>query len=612
MADGKFYVQVTKVKEDFLDELGKPASVDLPLVTLPAGTILFRGLKIPNPAVGEDIRYFYRDFLGNPEGAYYVCLSPIHNVFFYPFPYVAFGAHDIGKTFNMMQAVVLVHPVTLICAISPSEWVRGMGQRYSGSAPWQRCSNLKGSGIECHPRTYQETQASSYDNCLHPDYQMKSGTRGWMALADLDSINTKKKQWGSNKPMAMKDTPMGSFLRTLEGQLPGEGTKAIGWSYTDDHKHAGYPEIAIYPYRKHKGAKLVVRPCMNEDAAIRLIAKEAGEDNLNYLPLAAFTKNGIIDMVGEFFSYDTLGVTANSFSPLPAQQAILQSVYQYMNKLQTSGITLPFYGESKLTFDTRTGFFVLDKVIPQSLKISIPRPILNAEKAAGNPSKFPTVPYRFLLLNLDSPDAQRRAMAYMLMFRSFLPEHFMEKYPIEKGFALRRAMIFNRFPVLTTLFNELELKVPKSFLESLDRAGKLYRKEMGIEKKPKAAPAAPEGAVKAAAPAPIAVPREPGTPAGTPPATPPANVVVPDSPIYGDASPAYAAMTPPAGMAGATPPGTPPASPPYAPRGGKRKTRKHHEKRRTTRKRSDQGKAEKDAMQYASMFRSIWKLHKKH
>lgn len=597
-----FYIQVTKVKEDFTNERGEEASVDLPLVTLPAGTVLFRGLKIPNPAVGEDVRYFYRDFLGNPEGANSVCLSPIHNVFFYPFPYVGFGANDVGKTFNMMQAVVLVHPVTLVCAVSPSDWVRGMGQRYAGTAPWQRCSNLSGAGIDCHPRTYQETEAASYDNCLHPDYQMRSGTRGWMALADLDSINPKKKQWGSNKPMAMKNSPMGSFLQTLEGQLPGEGTKAIAWAYTDDHRHAGFPEIAMYPYRKHKGAKLIVRSCPNDEMAMRLIAKEAADDNLNYLPLAAFTKNSVVDMVGEFFAYNSLGVTANSFSPLPAQQAILQAVYQYMGKLQKTGIDLPFYGNSKLTFDTRTGFFVLDKVVPQNLKISIPRPVLNAEKAAGNPAKFPDVPYRFLLLGLDSPEAQRRAMTYMLLFRSFIPEHFMEKYPIEKGFALRRAMIFNRFPVLTPLFTELELKAPKEFLEPLDRAGKIYRKEMGIEKKAKAVPSTAAVPPPNAAPPPIAAP--------PPNAAPP-----PASPTYRPESPAYAAYTPPPpnsptyGLEGATPP---------APKGGRRKTRKRGTKRGTTRKQCGGMSAmsamspasENVAMQYASMFRNIWKVHR--
>ena len=128
-----FYTTVTPVTEKFTDAAGAPASYDLPLVTLPAGTVLFRGVKIPEAY--EDVRYFYRDFLGNPEADGKVCLPPTHNVFFYPVPHVAFGTHTIGQTFNMMEVCVLVNPVNVVCASSPSSWVRGQGQRYSGTAP---------------------------------------------------------------------------------------------------------------------------------------------------------------------------------------------------------------------------------------------------------------------------------------------------------------------------------------------------------------------------------------------------------------------------------------------------------------------------------------------
>ena len=68
-----------------MDSTRKATSVDLPLITLPAGTLLFRAMKIPNPAMGEDVRQFYRDYLGTAEGSK-LCLSPLQNVFFYPFP----------------------------------------------------------------------------------------------------------------------------------------------------------------------------------------------------------------------------------------------------------------------------------------------------------------------------------------------------------------------------------------------------------------------------------------------------------------------------------------------------------------------------------------------
>jgi len=56
-----FYEKVTLLTERFMRD-GIPDNEDLALVTLPPGTVLFRGLKIPNQAAGVDPRIFYRDF----------------------------------------------------------------------------------------------------------------------------------------------------------------------------------------------------------------------------------------------------------------------------------------------------------------------------------------------------------------------------------------------------------------------------------------------------------------------------------------------------------------------------------------------------------------------
>jgi len=453
-----FYIQITNVKEDYINDQQKPSSVDLPLVTLPAGTVLFRGLKIPDARKGEDIRYFYRDFLGNPEGSENVCLSPIQNVFFYPFPYIAFGANDVGKTFTMMQMVVLVHPITVVACVSPSPFVRGKALAYSGTAPWQRCNKFSGADYDCHTQTDEEVEKKGWDNCLSPEYQVRSGTRGWMAIAKLDSINVLDKTFGK------KTTTMGTFLRSLNGQIPGQGKAALTWAYVDDNRTGGFPEIAMYPYRTHKGRRLITRYCPNEKAAIRLLEKEAANDNLNYLPIAAFTKNGVIDMVSGYFSYDRLGVTENAFDVVSAQQTILANVHTFMERAQTVGLTLPHYGSSKLVFDSRTGFFALDKVVSPTLMIQ-------------------DVPYRSLLFSLEGEEAQKRALKYMLILRNFMPEHFMERYAIDPKFVARRAMIFNRFPVLEKLFTATQMNIPRNYLGPLDRAKSLYKRETAKVKK---------------------------------------------------------------------------------------------------------------------------------
>jgi hypothetical protein len=178
-----------------------------------------------------------------------------------------------------------------------------------------------------------------------------------------------------------------------------------------------------------------------------------------YLPIAAFTKSGVVDMVNGHFTHKSVAPNAGSTD----QAAILQHIYNYIKGLQ-KGITLPHYGDAKLTFDTRTGFFALDKVVPP---IKIPTPVSGAAER--------TTSYPFLLMSLDTPEGEKRALQYMLIFRSFLPEHFMERYPLVGN--RPRAMVFNRYPVLTTLFTELEIPLPPTFSEPLGRAGSLYRKE---------------------------------------------------------------------------------------------------------------------------------------
>jgi len=604
-----FYIQVTNVKEDFTNGAGEASSIDLPLVTLPAGTVLFRGLRIPNATKGEDARYFYRDFIGNPEANDKVCMPPTHNTFFYPFPYVAFGTHDIGKTFDMMQMVVLVHPVNVVCSISPSTWVRGQAQRYDGNAPYQRCSNFAGPNIDCHTPSDKEQKAKTYDNCLHPAYQVASGTRGWMALADLDSLNPGKlRKLGK----LAKDSPMSTYIRGLEGKYPGLGSEAIAWTYTDDHRHAGYPEIALYPYKEHKGQKLLKRYCATDADAMRIIQKEAAKDNLLYLPIAAFTRTATVDMVGGFFNYERLGVSENAFGPTSdVQSAIEVRVREYMDKLQSSGLDLPFYGNAKLSFDTRTGFYVLPQIVPRNLKIPL-------DEGAGSNAKgvkeikdikdIKDIPYSFLLLPLSDAEARKRALLYMLLFRSVVPENFMKKYGLLKEFGVYRAMVFSRFPVVSKLFTDLELTIPPAFKAQLARAAALYQKETGILP---AAAAQKKAAAEAAAPPPAESPKYiPATPTygPTPPLTP---TYAPTTPTYAPTTtqneefPQYAAITP-------RQPRTPNYPPPV---GGKAKAKASRKSRKTLnlKSRSNKTKTRKstNSFDFAKNFSSIWKTHAK-
>jgi hypothetical protein len=192
-----------------------------------------------------------------------------------------------------------------------------------------------------------------------------------------------------------------------------------------------------------------------------------------------------------------------------------------MDMLQTKGIDLPTFGNDKMKLDTRTGFYVLPQVIPMSLRVPLP--------------EGKSQPYRFLAIPLDSAEAKKRAMSYILMFRNVIPEKFMEKYGIDKGYGLPRAMVFDRPPVMARVFDEIGIQIPETFRNGIRRAAALYQKE--VAKKPSGKPAGitygamPEGTQ--------------GTLGTLGPVTPPLNNMPSYAPVTPPLMPSYAPVTPP-------------------------------------------------------------------
>ena len=246
------------------------------------------------------------------------------------------------------------------------------------------------------------------------------------------------------------------------------------------------------------GNKVLKRRCRNQDDAIRIMQKEAEADNLNFLPIATFTKDGTTDMVKGYFMYEALGVSANSFNTpaLDKQPEIEVKIREYMDLLQTTGITLPFFGKGLLSLDMRTGFYILPQVISKTLTVPLPVEELAGGGGGGGGEEPREKPYRHLVLPLKTEQDKKHALDYILIFRNAVPSKFMEKYGLDKGFGVRRAMIFNRPPVLPRVFQELGLDVPAKFNEGIRRAAALFQKNTGVPRKTaaKAKPVAEPGA----------------------------------------------------------------------------------------------------------------------
>jgi hypothetical protein len=579
-----YYTTVARIRD--------PSDTDISLVTLPAGTILFRGIKLPT----ENPLAFYTDYLGTPamvNGTPTLCLKPTHNVFFYAHPMVCFGAHNVGPLFDAVQVVVLVKNVNVICMIRPSSMVRGEGKRYSGNSPIQRCSNFKES---CGELTEDALQQLSYDNCLSPAYQRRSFTRGWMAIANLDSIEPKLEEEGELHPT------MGPYLKGLEKRLPGVGSLLAASTYVDatrtekgKNPRTGFPEIVLYPYATAPGDTNLHQPCSSDVQAMALLAKQAKKDNLLYLPIATITAKGIVDMIGGHFSSQR--VTGGG-----DQRTIETNLTRYLNTSMRYGVRLPFYGNGAISFDMRTGFYILPQV---------------AEGA-----------YRANILPVDSnqPPATRKAQhaslrKYLVSARSYSQETYGSEISLPTG-TVPNAFIFSRPILLAPIFKSIGISLPKDmyeYLKELSDAFKASRAPLRISVPKPPAPIqmpgrTPLGTPRAASPpfrvegyTPQGTPRaasppfrvEGYTPQGTPPASPPFRVegYTPEgTPEYGPSTPAYGPTTP--NFAPTTP-----TFPPEEPKGGYRKTRHRGRSAGVTRKRSN------PIRRYAQQFSSLWKIH---
>jgi hypothetical protein len=168
---------------------------------------------------------------------------------------------------------------------------------------------------------------------------------------------------GERDSLKNPTSTMAVYIKDLEQRKPGIATQILSWMYTDNGNRPGIPEIALYPYKQHQGPQTLIRSCPNDTVALKMIAQEAERDNLLYLPLATFTKDGTIDMVNGYYDQRRVGLYNSSVNVKTAQHTIEDRVSDYLQQAMTVGKVFPYYGRGTLVFDTRTGFFVFNQVV---------------------------------------------------------------------------------------------------------------------------------------------------------------------------------------------------------------------------------------------------------
>lgn len=442
---------------------GTAASIDVPFVEIPAGTLLFRGIQLPNPKRDEDPRMFMRDWLGYPKGDRF-CMTPTHNTFFYTSPFVPFGAHTVGEWFNAILVCQTVRNIRLVNMISPSDWTRGGKEikALDGTAPIQRCDKFDYTCIDNDKsvEAIREKELKAWDNCVHPDFARTKKVSGWMAIADYDSLDNFK------EGLHGKDTTMGKYIMDLESRLPGKGVDLLTSTYTDKSNHRGFPEIVLFPWSPHPGTENQYTEARTEEDAADAIAEMS--DRFNYLPIACITERGILEaFTGDFKSGDLPAYATSAAPGTVTRRTIDKFQADYMEKLMTKGVNIPGLGLGKITFDSRTGFFVMN-----ALKAQIIDPI----------TREPTE-YDNLCMELTTEEEREKVLEYKIKYRSFDKTKFMnpDTY-IDGSVVLARAFLFERPDQLYNQFKELDMRLPSKLIPYIWSATEVFQKNLADRK----------------------------------------------------------------------------------------------------------------------------------
>lgn len=141
--------------------------------TLPKHTLLFRTVK--------DVKSDFAGMRIDDKSNKY-CLSKNHNVFFYPYPFVADAIESINpygyyKEHDCMEIYETTHDLKLLSLIKPSLMTRG--DRFSGSSI-TTCDKTN---------TYKCKKGRSYDPCLSHVFQTKNpDVVGYIGIGRQDGL----------------------------------------------------------------------------------------------------------------------------------------------------------------------------------------------------------------------------------------------------------------------------------------------------------------------------------------------------------------------------------------------------------------------------------------
>lgn len=216
-------------------------------ITIPKGTILFRGIHFENE---DEYLSIFNDFIGFSTGKYF-SIDPNMNVFFYPVPYVS----DSVKIYDIHVMYVTQYDIELLLLIKPADISRENKENDSYKHILTTCINLSKQNKCGH-------DMSKTDPCF-TDALLKRFPQidGYIAIAEQDaSLFTQK-----YKDMIIRHDEINKVKQILPSIL--SNSRGI----------IGIPEIVIHPLRfryndcyliteKFYSLERVVKYCINNRA----------------------------------------------------------------------------------------------------------------------------------------------------------------------------------------------------------------------------------------------------------------------------------------------------------------------------------------------------------
>jgi len=417
-----------KFNQYLVDAIKKDLPSKIPLIDLPAGTVLFRAGQLYN------YKTLYSDFLGRPTDEGF-CLSPQLNTFTFPFPFVGFGLYDwisnkpAWNKYNYFQVYVLLENTPFINIIKPAKEVRGSIKGFTGpNDDFRRCNLFDVPCAETNEQVAAAKETLAYDNCIDRGFTRRTGALGSISIAEKDSLD--------DRELTPKTSPLGQYIKLFYEDNPEEASKILLQLYVDAKNFRGIPEVCFYTNKQIN--EVEKREAKSVEDCASYFMEDLRNKKYSALPIAIITEAGVGNLL-EGPSINSLKISSNK-DPNERRQLIEKYLLDFMNMAQTEGLE----DLGRMKYDCRTGFFVFEGLATNDLQYK-----------------------KKLLLDLSTDENQRIAEVYSSVMKKPVDKGNMFKSITINGRHIPKAFVFERPGSLGALFRDLELKPPSNYFENL-------------------------------------------------------------------------------------------------------------------------------------------------